>query len=992
MSIKYIKYPLILALLVLFPIIVPAADLPTLPASGQIRTGRLANGINYYIVTNTAERGKADIALVQKVGYAYERKSTAGETRVRARAGITDLPHFTTPSPITFMSGSGIWPGAEGYVTVSDDATEYRFDNIDILLRKNAVDSTLLMVFDIIGNVSGPLSRSYAPSNQAVIISGDVDAATLVSKMDMLSLLVTEKAAGGPEASSDRQEYELLTITEPASAGTASFTAVYRSERIPDENIGTVQPLVLRKYAGEMGIVIRRRLEQVFRENRLPVAPIGFEYISSERTGGEELYKITVTTSPSQLALAARLTASVLGEIDASGIPAEEYKSAETENYMVMKTASRDDAVSNRYYVERCRAAFLYGASLASPSAEMEFFSNRELDAGVSSGLFNNFLTALLDRSTNLHFEVAADSTLAAGIPDAYDSGWASRSGSRPVRISVADSSDFGRNIVRMKVKGDVKEPLSGGRLWTFANGIKVIFKQVSTDGVFHYTWLLKGGYGSMLELREGEGAFVSDMLLLDRVAGNSGQAFRNMLSASGITIEPEVTLSDFRLSGTAPSSKLPLLMSSLLSLANDRQTDRAAYDYYRECVALTLDKGSREVHKSVLDSIMTWGSMTSEHKSSISLADDFQGRAKSFFDSSFEKMNDGIFIIAGDFDEASLKKTLTQYIGGFGTDKVASYRSRSRYGTISGRNTVYADALTPSLDMAFSAPLDYSADNLLASTVAAYAFTDAVSAAAALKGWSAEAEWDMRMFPEERFNVNMYMVPADRNGMPASMMPTDSVEVVMSSVHKILSQLSSSGIPELDTKSAQSYLTRSVASWSSDPVQIIRMLVIRYSYGKDLMTMQKEKIASVTADKVNAIVKALAGGSIAEYAVRGVHEVEKVIEPKLREPERPEIGEIVPPADSTGMRALYIELFGGEGIPGYDPAADTLSSADILRIFGESVNADPTAVQAGEAVEEMSELQAENLEAVPVSLVRREGERLFREVLEAARKEDENE
>lgn len=50
----------------------PAADLPSLPAASQIRTGALDNGIAYYIVTNNSEKGKANVALVQKSGYDYE--------------------------------------------------------------------------------------------------------------------------------------------------------------------------------------------------------------------------------------------------------------------------------------------------------------------------------------------------------------------------------------------------------------------------------------------------------------------------------------------------------------------------------------------------------------------------------------------------------------------------------------------------------------------------------------------------------------------------------------------------------------------------------------------------------------------------------------------------------------------------------------------------------------------------------------------------------
>lgn len=46
-------------------------------------------------------------------------------------------------------------------------------------------------------------------------------------------------------------------------------------------------------------------------------------------------------------------------------------------------------------------------------------------------------------------------------------------------------------------------------------------------------------------------------------------------------------------------------------------------------------------------------------------------------------------------------------------------------------------------------------------------------------------------------------------------------------------------------------------------------MLVLRYSYGKDLVTKYKDKINEVTVDRVNQILSQMAEGRTAEYAVR---------------------------------------------------------------------------------------------------------------------------
>ncbi|MBO6081400.1 MAG: hypothetical protein J6P46_00040, partial [Bacteroidales bacterium] len=61
-------------------------------------------------------------------------------------------------------------------------------------------------------------------------------------------------------------------------------------------------------------------------------------------------------------------------------------------------------------------------------------------------------------------------------------------------------------------------------------------------------------------------------------VADMKHTAFQSMLSANGITLDPEVTLTDFRLAGAAPSSRLPLLLKSLLALSQQRKADADAF------------------------------------------------------------------------------------------------------------------------------------------------------------------------------------------------------------------------------------------------------------------------------------------------------------------------------------------------------------------------------------------------------------------------------
>ena len=70
---------LLTSALLVISIMMPAADLPSLPVAPQIKTGMLDNGIAYYLVTNHTEKGKADIALpytVSRVWNFHARKTS----------------------------------------------------------------------------------------------------------------------------------------------------------------------------------------------------------------------------------------------------------------------------------------------------------------------------------------------------------------------------------------------------------------------------------------------------------------------------------------------------------------------------------------------------------------------------------------------------------------------------------------------------------------------------------------------------------------------------------------------------------------------------------------------------------------------------------------------------------------------------------------------------------------------------------------------------
>ena len=907
------------ALLALIPRIVPAADLPKLPTAPQVRTGQLDNGITYYLVKNSAEKGKAEVALVQRVGKAVEDIRTAGDGVVFARGALASLPHFTALSPLQYLSRGAIWPSEKGYVAVGKDATIYRFRDLTLPNSPDLVDSTLLMVFDIVARNDQPL---YAPQNQAVVVSGDIDPDALLPKMNMLSLLVSRRMGFQPgEPYVWTGTDSLLVQPLPRSSGkSAELVVRYASARTPREDMATVQPLVSWRYMREFGILVRRRLSRALRGAGIPYNGLTVGYRSSADGPDDEQVEIRLSVDPQRYVSAAGLLTRTLATLDREGVIPEEYRDIQNELDMQLRREWGRETVTNAEYTDRCIAAFLYGASLAAPKTNLDFFLNRTMDGRAAADLFNSYAAALLDPQRNLTVLTDYGLMPPAQVRDLFRSAWTRESvpvETAPV-VSHGDTLTLAVPRGRTRLRSDEQEPVSGGRLYTFANGIRVIYKQVPGKDMFHYTWLIKGGYSSLPGLKPGEGPYVADMLSLYNVADMKHTAFQSMLSANGITLEPEVTLTDFRLAGAAPSSRLPLLLKSLLALSQQRTTDTAAFDYYRQCLALGQEGMDAEIRKARLDSLVRPEALSaSPWRRPIALSDDFPQRAERFFSGSFGRMNDGVLILVGNFEENGLKRILAQYLGGFKTGRAGAARFRSQGRAPAGHPArVDEGAPRPRIDLELTASLDFTVEHFVAAHIAARVLSDAVAETYARRGWYSEADWRFDLFPSDCFTLTLLASLADAAGMPASVMPVGAADEVMGDVKETIRQTALQGISEQRLKACKAELVNQYESWAGDPQTLIEMLVLRYSFSKDLMSKYSEKVAAVTREQVNRVLQLLASGASAEWMTRAAQPSEPLHEEHLEEPVWPEVATPLPPKDSTGILDVWRELFGEPSFP----------------------------------------------------------------------------
>ena len=826
---------LLFALLV-FSTIVPAQTLPSLPVDSRIQKGTLPCGVTYYMVTNPSAKGFADIAIVQR-----------------------DTPHSSAlreqldPS---FLSRMNVAPGPEGYISDVDGSTVYHFRDVPFY-RPEVLDSMLLYSFAQV---------SLSKAEQAVVVSGDIDPVELKKKMGIFSMMVPRMLV----KENHRPDYiwepspAPWVETYPARSSVAEVSVTYAGARVPFDYMNTAQALVSDLFGDEFQVILRHRLSRNLKDAGIPYGTIGLTSLRSMDYGGDERYTVTVSVAPEKADDAMRVISSTLAEIDTQGVTAREFADAKKVLTARLRgRAANTPAASDD--IRRCVANFLYGAHLAPYSESMRLFTRKNLADTTETRFFNNFSDALLGQLENLTLEFT-------GAPDSLDKDQALFNYNLAYLYGSviptgklydwhsADSSRLEGTYPKVKIKGEKTEPVTGGTLWTFSNGMRVVFKPVKGSGVFHYALQLNGGLSQISGLKEGEGGYIHDMLGLYDVNGIPASAFRDLLAAGGVSAESEISAHSFSIKGEAPSGQLQFLLQALLGLANNRKLNANEFVLYSQNEALAQPSVTDLLYQRLVP-----GFTFTSRKLPGKLTAETQQKAHRYFNDRFSHMQDGVLILSGDLQEEAVKKLLLRYMGGFKTDKVNVARRPMSLPVFTGTLTDAVPAQPKGLYVLLDAEYALTSDHFYTSYVAVRALKKTLLKYLAPYGYTVQVETNFFAQPQERFQIQLTCQPANPDGLPESLLSQDP-QTVLPVLREALSACAEASIDPVDLKGWKDCLLEKVKCELSTPSGFVDVLLDRYANNKDIASRYQESISSINTAKVQDYLKTLVNGGRIEF------------------------------------------------------------------------------------------------------------------------------
>ncbi|MBO6169480.1 MAG: hypothetical protein J6O51_05855 [Bacteroidales bacterium] len=828
-----------------------AQELPSLAKAPEITTGKLPDGISYYLVKNTASPGFADFALVQPL---------RGKDN-SPREDLVSLPHFLSRKPYNFLANNSISYGERGWIQNTRGATVFRFADVPVAVPEVS-DSTLLMIFDI--------ARS-SEHEQALVVSGNIDVAAIQERIRILSMTLSSRIKVTDAVSYAWKPQDDLRVTS-GNSPVGEIAVSYRSPRTDRELMNTIQPVMSRVLASEFQLILQKRLRGAFRQAGIPLADYRFRYIGSDESAGDELFLIRIYTSESRLSEATAVVAGVLSSLDDEGVNEEETAFARSVISSASARDSKTSVMSNAQWVDKCIASYLYGSNLASSATIGSLFTGRKLDIGRETELLNRYIASFLSPKRNMHLHFAAPvQPDAAALEEAFRQGWRNPLSVDSGVPTPEDTLKLVSPRRKVRLKTTSPDSFSGGKMWTFSNGINVVFKKMPSKGSFRYGFMVKGGWAEIKDINAAESAVACDVLELQKVAGMSGEHFRDLLAMNGISIQPQLTLSDVRFTGAASSSSLSLVLKAMLSLANMTAPDPEAYQSYREEKAIRLqrDKFSLEGTRAVLDSTMCPAYRYAAGSLPELPGSDFPVRMSEYLAQKGSTMRNGLIVLVGDLDENAVLKQLTHTLGDFRTLQQRVSRPRLPYPLRECWSTSYDHGSWREIgvNVSLSALLPFSAESKTTLQLACAVLETELARAMASKGVHCSVSGAAELLPTEQLTVFINCKACPRTGLPADVVPATPLSM-LESVREVVNRLSLKEIDAATMARCKTLLTNRLAAADGNPKVLCDAILYRNSTGRDLVGARKDIIKSIKSSDVQKLFKALSACNC-EYVVQ---------------------------------------------------------------------------------------------------------------------------
>ena len=886
----------------------------------RIVRGVMPNGLVYYLVPNSSVKGYADFAFIQRNGVAMEDSSSLGLTYLMECMALTETHNFPDGAIFSFIDDMGLSRVNGLEIEAGDYHTIYSFNDVPIGKNSSMVDSMLLAMFNMSSalivddrsvergkhflrnvmassmtldrRIEDSLARYYfagtplapaamgdllkavgkyttadvaafyknrcRPDRQAIVIAGDIDAASVESKIRALFQIISrpdtplpdfpdsvlDAAGGGYFYFQDRE------------ADRARVTFDYIADPLDPSLRNTAVPFIY-NYVSEVGMdIMKKRLMSALED-----APF---YALDVQTGivpylNRISYRLSVECAPEDYVDAYVLILNEVERVCQYGISDSEFrKSSEEFIDRLDETYRRRSSLDNKYYRNICVSNFTDGYVMAGIELYKSYIETAE--NVVDSHTVSAFLSSV--------FSVDSCRTVVCSSPEptggleyfAVNPGpYVEKYFPRRSSQEYAAGSITERNSFVNKSTGVVSRRLP--------NGAVVAFRKMDAEpGMVYFTAVARGGVSlsgdSLAVLRK----YINDVARISLVGKMNMYGMQRFQDSLGVSLERTVSVGERRLSGSFPVERMEDFLDIVAMYFEGSEPDYRTFDKFRRmeegCGPYALNSPEKVFQALRQRDIRSMsGVLTAEEEAGISELD--YDAALKFVNALFSNVSEFSFIFVGDFEENDLLRSAYAGLSGLPGRRAGLGRSENSSFFIAS----YDAAEEVRVPMSFprwlyscklTVPSELTVEDRMLSEVAGKVIEREVIRQLSLRGILAEAERRFYRYPEEVMTVEFSFTTAE---------PVEDVEDIFAD---ILVNLAENRVSDGEVAGVKRNMAlKDKLRESRDYKYWEAVLRNRFVDMKDFYTRRSAALDAVTAKQVNEyLYTILEEGSLSTLSV----------------------------------------------------------------------------------------------------------------------------
>jgi zinc protease len=428
-----------------------------LPLDPKVKSGKLENGLTYFVMQNSEPEGQADFYIAQKVGSILEEENQRGLAHFLEHMAFNGTTSFPENTVVSYLETIGVKFGANLNAYTAIDQTVYNIASVPVK-REGIIDSCLLILHDWANEISleetqidkergvireelrtrngaqmrmiekllpqimpeskyahrlpGGLvevvnnftyqelrdyyEKWYRPDLQGIIVVGDIDPDLVEEKIKKLFGSIEM-----PEDAAERTEFEVPDNTEPLvgvvsdkEATSSSVMLMYKKDPMPKELRPTASSLVFDYMNSLVRSMLNSRLSEIAQKADAPFTYAQTSYGDFIVSNTKQAFSLNAGAKDGQIARALEAITQEAERVRQHGFTASELERAKANYASSMEQLYNErNKLKSDYFVQNILNHFL--TDEAYPGIEAEYAMIQQIEPMITLEQVNSYAQSL---------------------------------------------------------------------------------------------------------------------------------------------------------------------------------------------------------------------------------------------------------------------------------------------------------------------------------------------------------------------------------------------------------------------------------------------------------------------------------------------------------------------------------------------------------------------------------------------------------------------